>query len=828
MLRVLSAGDLLCAVLALRLQYLQPRELAEIISGAEFDERVTSASLESMLLERGVLTPQRARLLDELRKSHLERNGGDLLRCLTELGLAGGSPASGSGGVAELTESLAKLALAADAGPAPPASPQGNAAPKDPPRISPPTLPLIAGDSTADGDSRPPNAAGPPNAGLLSVDLAPSRFRKLRTHAKGGLGKISIAEDEQLRRKVALKEILEKHADSPENRARFIREAEITGALEHPGIVPVYALGHFADGRPYYAMRLIRGASLQAAVERLHGTGASSGDRATTELAASPEDGPSATLEPAETNQASEAAAAAAALTPSQRRGELRRLLRRFLVVCETIHYAHSRGVIHRDLKPSNIMLGRHGETLVVDWGLAKTLEHAEFQVDDSAGDYGPLALAGDGSDATLAGRVIGTPGFMAPEQAEGDLDRLTPATDIYSLGATLYCLLTGRPPFQAATAAESIEQIRRGEFPRPRAVNSAVSPALEAVCMKAMATQPRDRYASAKELADELDLWLADEPVLAWREPLWRRGARWMRRHRSWTAAGAAALVLITIVSAASAVWVGAARRSEAFHRKAAEQQGELAEKQREVAEQQRKAAEKQKEVAEQQRKVAERLAAAMLVKDVEALRRDRPPGWTWTGMKQLSQAMNIAPEELDLPQVRTLAAACLTSVDARPSGDYGRRQPSHCVAFSPDGRLLADAASKSGWTSPTVTLATPEDGANHLLTYPRDTVWEWRTTEWKPDGGRALAFSPDGRWLVVGTRSGWIYRWDLRQLDLAPEGWKPQEDGVEVHELLFSRDGSSLYAVARTLNEEGAPVGSTITRWTTDWPAGPRPSPR
>src|SRR5262249_54741200 len=156
-------------------------------------------------------------------------------------------------------------------------------------------------------------------------------------HAKGGLGQVSVALDEELHREVALKEIQERHADHPESRARFLMEAEVTGGLEHPGIVPVYGLGQYRDGRPFYAMRFIRGDNLKDAIERLHKADGSTQDA-------------------------------------GERSLEFRKLLGRFMDVCQAISYAHSRGVLHRDLKPGNVMLGQYGETLVVDWGLAKPL----------------------------------------------------------------------------------------------------------------------------------------------------------------------------------------------------------------------------------------------------------------------------------------------------------------------------------------------------------------------------------------------------------------------------------------------------------------------
>ena len=186
-------------------------------------------------------------------------------------------------------------------------------------RTAPPAWPSV-GDSTSAG----------------------TRFRILRPHAKGGLGEVFVARDTELNRDVALKEIQEQFAYDPRYRARFEFEAEVTGGLEHPGIVPVYGLGHMADGRPFYAMRFIKGDSLKEAIGRFH----------------------EAEQQPGR--------------DPGESTLELRALLGRFIDVCDAVAYAHSRGVLHRDLKPGNIMLGKYGETLVVDWGLAKALDSLE------------------------------------------------------------------------------------------------------------------------------------------------------------------------------------------------------------------------------------------------------------------------------------------------------------------------------------------------------------------------------------------------------------------------------------------------------------------
>jgi serine/threonine-protein kinase len=363
------------------------------------------------------------------------------------------------------------------------------------------TLAGIGLHSTDDGD--------PDGTTTFSVGAATSngqRFQILRPHARGGLGAVFVARDIELGREVALKQILERHADDQVSRARFVLEAEITGGLEHPGIVPVYGLGVYPDGRPYYAMRFIRGDSLKDAIAAFRTDQNLSRNIGRRSLA-------------------------------------LQKLLRRFLDVCNAIDYAHSRGVLHRDLKPSNIILGKHGETLVVDWGLAKLLGSAE---PGSSADERPLVSSlSSGSAETLPGSALGTPAYMSPEQAAGNLEHLGPHSDVYSLGASLYCLLTGQPPFEDDEVGTVLRAVQKGSFAPPRQVDPAIDPALEAICLKAMALKPEDRYATPRALGEDIERWTADEPVTAWREPLARVTRRWARRNRTAVTAATVALLV-------------------------------------------------------------------------------------------------------------------------------------------------------------------------------------------------------------------------------------------------------------------------------------------
>jgi serine/threonine-protein kinase len=352
--------------------------------------------------------------------------------------------------------------------------------------------------------------------------LAPSpnqRYVLLDFHARGGLGEVWHAHDVELGRRVALKRIQEARADQPESRRRFLLEAEITGRLEHPGVVPVYGLVRDAAERPCYAMRFIQGETLAEAIRQYHdGT------------AAGPE-----------------------------RNVAFRELLQRFIAVCQTVGFAHSRGILHRDLKPDNVLLGKYGETLVVDWGLAKPVGRSE--VVRTADEHTLTPTSGEGSEGTRVGQTVGTLGFMSPEQAGGRWDVIGPASDIYSLGAVLHVLLTNRRPIEEKDVGRHVLMVQRGEVTRPRQLKADVPAALEAICLKALATRPEERYATALALAEDVQHWLADEPVAAYREPALVRWRRWSRRHRALVTGAGAALVVAVLTLSSAAVLLNEAR---------------------------------------------------------------------------------------------------------------------------------------------------------------------------------------------------------------------------------------------------------------------------
>jgi serine/threonine-protein kinase len=459
--------NLLFGVLALQMDFLTRDALIAALNAWVLEK---SKPLGRILVERGALAEDEDALLEALVRKHLERHRGDPEASLSALSPMPGAPEQVLEQVAdpELQASLSHLA----------------------------TIKRI-GDR--DGTRTDPEAGSRTSRGT-------TRFQILRPYAEGGLGRVYIALDRELSREVALKQIKDERSEVAESRARFVFEAEVTGGLEHPGIVPVYSLGHDDHDRPYYAMRFVKGDNLKDAIERYHTSAAAGGD-------------------------------------PSVRALALRGLLGRFIDVCNAVAYAHNRGVLHRDVKPGNILLGKYGETLVVDWGLAKAVDRPDTPV--SADERTLRPSSGSSDQGTLPGSALGTPEYMSPEQAAGRLDRLGFASDVYSLGATLYCLLTGQPPFDSRVLGSAMPaRIEAGDFPPPRQLKAEVPRALEAVCLKAMARRPEDRYATALELAAELERWLADEPVWAYREPYPTRAGRWFRRHKPLVAATAVLLV--------------------------------------------------------------------------------------------------------------------------------------------------------------------------------------------------------------------------------------------------------------------------------------------
>ena len=316
---------------------------------------------------------------------------------------------------------------------------------------------------------RPPKLenSSSPARGVAPVAETQERYSLNSLHATGGIGRIWLARDGRMGRDVALKELRPEQADDAMHRARFLREAQITGQLEHPGIVPVYELARRPEtGQPFYTMRFVKGRTLSDAAKAHH---------------------------------QKRAAGQADSL-------EFSTLLNAFVVVCKTVAYAHSRGVIHRDLKGQNIIVGDFGEVVVLDWGLAKLVDRIDEQDQTPAVslDYHAAGKV----DLTMQGDTLGTPAYMAPEQAAGRLGLIDRRTDVYGLGAILYHLLTGKPPFSGANVTEVLRKVESEDPVPPQQLWAETPPTLQAACLRALAKQPAARFASAGELAQEVEQW--------------------------------------------------------------------------------------------------------------------------------------------------------------------------------------------------------------------------------------------------------------------------------------------------------------------------------
>jgi serine/threonine protein kinase len=301
---------------------------------------------------------------------------------------------------------------------------------------------------------------------MQTPDLSGMRYRAFKFLGQGGMGTVWLAEDSILRRHVALK-ILAAENSSVDLAARLMQEAVVLARLEHPGIVPVHDAGTLPDGRTFYCMKHVEGKTLDQHVEQL----------------------------------------------------PLRQRLQLFQRIAEPLAFAHSRGIIHRDLKPTNIMVGAFGEVLIMDWGLAKVIGNASAATrEDSLPPNARVSSAAEdatrssGNTSTLHGTVLGTPGYMSPEQARGEVDLIDQRTDVFALGSILKYLLPEKP-----------------DMPN----HKLSSRPLRAICAKAMAPEISARYSSVQELAADVGRCLDDMPVTAYRENIFERTARLVNRNR-------------------------------------------------------------------------------------------------------------------------------------------------------------------------------------------------------------------------------------------------------------------------------------------------------
>lgn len=506
-------------------------------------------------------------------------------------------------------------------------------------------------------------------------------YELLEEIARGGMGAVYRARQVNLNRIVALKMILGGQFASDMERKRFQTEAEAAAMLDHPNIVPIYEVGQH-EGRHYFSMKLIEGRTLAQAI--------SAGCWFKEHCAEHPQGVP---LFPGRTRCCPRAA----------------RLIAK---VARAVHYAHQRGILHRDLKPGNILLDAEGEPQVTDFGLAKRIESR--------------------SDLTLSGAIIGSPGYMAPEQAMGKSHQLTTAADIYSLGTLLYELLTGRPPFQGSTAMQTLRLVAETTATRPCSVNGLADRDLETICLKCLEKDPQRRYGSAEALAEDLERWLRNEPILARRSGPLERAAKWARRHPARASVGAAFLILLTLgITGVIWQWQRAEREADFSH---------------------------------------QQLVRMLVLHGTHALDNGEPlAALPWLVATLRLDSRDAAHTEL--PQ-RCLANAVRRS--PRPVHAWLFNDQVADAAFSPDGRLVAAASrdrTARAWSLPDGQPATP------LLQLPSPAS--------------QLAFSPDGQRMAIGCEDGETRLWKVTS---GQSLGSPLRHAGRIRALAFSPDGTRL----------------------------------
>jgi WD40 repeat protein/serine/threonine protein kinase len=608
-------------------------------------------------------------------------------------------------------------------------------------RMAEPLRPAAPSERAVPGDAATMDSARPPAAGTGTTIRYFGDYELLEEIGRGGMGVVYKARQVSLNRVVALKMILAGQLATESDVKRFHTEAEAAAQLDHPGIVPIFEVGQH-EGQHYFSMGYVEGQSLAAKVA----------------------EGPLAPR-------------AAAALVRS---------------VAEAVQYAHQKGVIHRDLKPSNIMLAEEGEER-----RAESRKQEQTDSPDSRGfppsalrsrpritDFGLAKRVAADAGPTTTGQILGTPSYMPPEQAAGKRDEVGPASDVYGLGAVLYTLVTGRPPFQSANPLDTLRQVREAEPAAPRLLNPGIDRDLETIILKCLAKEPAGRYATAQELADDLARFLGGQPIHARPVGRGQRLWRWCRRNPV-VASLTAAVVISLMLGTGIATYFALEARREAAH--AREKEG-LAEA---------KAREAEDNLA---------LARSRLyISDMRLTQR----AWQEGQFERFDELLDEQrPEQTGGTDYRGFEWYYWQRVR---HGELcvleGHRASVTCVAFSADGKRLA-----SGGRDQTVKIWDVVTGRE-----VRTIDAKVKVESPQADEVTSLAFSPDGTRLA-GVCRGIGKVWDTASgqetLSLKAERKRTEDDDYEVKlgVLVFSPDGKQL-AAATHKSADGMP--SEILVW-------------
>ena len=619
-----------------------------------------------------------------------------------------------------------------------------------------------------------PAADKVPTTSPETASAPATRHTVTRFLAEGGLGKVYVAQDDELQRAVVLKTLKDAGDEHSEARYRFVQEAQVNSQLEHPNIVPIYQAGRGADGQPYYTMKYVRGQEFRKLIQGYH---QNRRERSSDTL-------------------------------------ELRRLLTLFISTCQAISYAHNRSVVHRDLKPENVAVGEFGELMVLDWGLAKVLGEVETET-----SHAPVAIADDiDLGKTIQGRIMGTPGYMAPEQASGKIEAIEPRTDVYSLGAMLFEILTGEAPHAllhsydshqiqrwqrrelrsgTATGQQSVaslasqhssdqpestmnllDRVITGAVPVPSDIEPTVPRALEAICLRAMRMKVEERYSTASDLASDVERWLADEPVTVYAGSWNERLGRWMRKHRTKVQAIGASLAVIALVAVVSSVLINNQRQLAVIAERLASEEADKARAAERLASQEAERARAAERIAVAKTAEAERSA---YTSDLILAARD----WEDVNIQRLRGILDRHRDRSELKGFEwgywdRLVNCQLLTLKGHTDGVSD-------VCFSPDGSRLASASRDKtvkvwdaatgrelhtikGHTSSVISVRFSPDGKQIASSSWDKTIRLWDAATGRElhtlniGGPRSVCFSSDGKQIAsYGGFDKRIMLWDV-----------------------------------------------------------------